>query len=522
MPIHASAGTDVPTELHNHSTPWWRQPHLLKLNTTITFLILYSSAVGYDGSLLNGLQALPQWNQFMDHPTGTWSGFINVVYWMSLGLACPVSSWAANKYGRRAPILLAFAPLAIGTGLQAGAKSPAEWIAGRAVVGIATAFFSTAVPLLVTEIAHPTQRSVITALVNAGFFVGAIVAAWACFGARNRGAWAWKIPCLLQIACPLAGLPGLLLAPESPRWLVSVGRPDAARGTLAKIHAGGDVNSSIVEFEMNEISLAIAAEKEAHESTSYATMVSTPALRRRFFITCSLAVFSQWVGNGVVSYYLSTVLTTVGITGVTDQTLISACLQIWSLFAAFGGGLCVERLGRRPLFLLSCGIMFVSFVIITALSGHFATSGSKSSGLAMIPFVFLFNAGYGIALTPLQIAYPLEIWPFHLRSRGISLAWMAMVLAVIFNVFVNPIALERIGWKYYVVFVAVLVAYGVTVYFCYPETRGYTLEEMAVVFGDEVEVLGAHARAAGTGAELRILLTGDGDGDSVKDRMCKE
>jgi hypothetical protein len=63
------------------------------------------------------------------------------------------------------------------------------------------------------------------------------------------------------------------------------------------------------------------------------------------------------------------------------------------------------------------------------------------------------------------------------------------VVAIFFNTFVNPIALEKIGWKYYFVFIAVLVAFWLTAYFYYPETRGFTLEQMAVIFdGDNAEV----------------------------------
>jgi uncharacterized protein YybS (DUF2232 family) len=86
--------------------------------------------------------------------------------------------------------------------------------------------------------------------------------------------------------------------------------------------------------------------------------------------------------------------------------------------------------------------------------------------------------------TPLQVAYPLELWPFQLRSRGLSVAWMIMILALIFNVFVNPIALSAIGWKYYIVYVALLLSYGLVIFFFYRETRGRTLEEISVIFGD--------------------------------------
>lgn len=88
--------------------------------------------------------------------------------------------------------------------------------------------------------------------------------------------------------------------------------------------------------------------------------------------------------------------------------------------------------------------------------------------------------------TPLLTAYPCEVWPFRLRSRGLSIAWISVVFGNMFNTFVNSIALDSIGWKYYFVFVAVLIAYEITVYFGYPETRGHTLEEMAMIFDKDV------------------------------------
>jgi hypothetical protein len=67
--------------------------------------------------------------------------------------------------------------------------------------------------------------------------------------------------------------------------------------------------------------------------------------------------------------------------------------------------------------------------------------------------------------------------------------WVTTILAIFFNTFINPIALDAIGWKYYFVFVVVCAAYGVTAFIFYPETRGYSLEQMAVIFdGDEADV----------------------------------
>lgn len=135
-----------------------------------------------------------------------------------------------------------------------------------------------------------------------------------------------------------------------------------------------------------------------YASTSYVDMLKTKGNRWRLLISVYLGVFSQWSGNGVVSYYLALVLQTVGITSVTHQTLISACLQVWNLVWAVAAAACVEMLGRRPLFITSAATMLASFIVITGLSGSFANTRNSAVGVAVIPLLFVFFAGYDIAL----------------------------------------------------------------------------------------------------------------------------
>lgn len=230
--------------------------------------------------------------------------------------------------------------------------------------------------------------------------VGSIIAAWATFGSKDyTTSWGWRIPSVLQALLPLIALPGLLLAPESPRWLMSVDRHEEARKLLTDSHAGGDPDCmALVSYEIIEIETTIANEKAAHDSASYMDMIKTKGNRRRLFISVSLGIFGQWVGNGVVSYYLALVLSTVGITSVSDQLLISAGLQIWNLIFAVLAASLVDKLGRRMLFSASAATMLISFIVVTGLSGSFASTGHSATGLAVIPFLFIFFAGYDIAL----------------------------------------------------------------------------------------------------------------------------
>jgi len=189
---------------------------------------------------------------------------------------------------------------------------------------------------------------------NCGWYLGAVIAAWATFGTRNyAGSWAWRVPSLLQVLLPVIGIPGLIMIPESPRWLVSVDRVDEARQNLANIHVGGNISHPLIEFEMAEIQQTLKAEKEAKQYSAWNDLWATPGNRHRLFISVSLGIFAQWAGNGVVSYYLSIILNSVGITSVDDQTLISACLQVWNLIWSVTAALLVERLGRRLLFMTS-------------------------------------------------------------------------------------------------------------------------------------------------------------------------
>jgi len=128
-----------------------------------------ASANGYDGSLMNGLQALNQWNDHFDRPAGAFLGFLNAIYWIGAGCMYPVAAIIANKYGRKLPIWIGYAFLCLGAGLQAGANNEGAFAAARFFVGNASACFSTSVPLLISEIAYPSHRGIATALYNCGW-----------------------------------------------------------------------------------------------------------------------------------------------------------------------------------------------------------------------------------------------------------------------------------------------------------------------------------------------------------------
>lgn len=244
--------------------------------------------------------------------------------------------------------------------------------------------------------------------------------------------WAWRIPTLLQGLGPIILAIGVFFVPESPRWLVKHGRFDEAQRILATYHANGDLQDPLVLLEMREIKLNVTMEDKAN-SSGWLSFFKTVGNRRRFFVIIMMGSASQWLGNGLVSYFLVPILREVGITAPAQTAGINGGLAIWSWFAALtGAGLC-ERFGRRPLFLVSLVGCFISFIFITGFSGGFSTTGKASIGVAVIPFLFLFNSAHSLAFSPLPMLYTPEISPFALRAKSAALLLLSQNLAQTFN-----------------------------------------------------------------------------------------
>lgn len=165
-------GPEMAAVLPTDTIPWYKKKNLLLLNFSLFCLIMFSSANGYDGSMMNGLQALPQWQTFMKHPTGAWLGFINAVQSLGAFTMYPVVAWSNNRFGRKRTVAVGYLWLALGAGLQTGASSPAMFVLGRLFIGGTSAFYSASAPVLIAETAFPTQRGVATALYNCGWYVG--------------------------------------------------------------------------------------------------------------------------------------------------------------------------------------------------------------------------------------------------------------------------------------------------------------------------------------------------------------
>ncbi|KAH7398620.1 general substrate transporter [Phaeosphaeria sp. MPI-PUGE-AT-0046c] len=482
-------GPELAEVIPDDGQGWWKKPHIRRLNAVLLICLVSAATLGYDGVLMNALQISPKWQEYYHHPSAPRLGAMNAM--LPVGkvvgscFVAPLSNWL----GRKKTLVIGFGFAIAGAALQAASVNYPLLVTSRLILGLGSALMSQPSPILIGELAYPTQRGKITSLYQTFFFFGAIAAAWISFGTlKMESDWSWRIPTLLQGAMPILQMSFAWALPESPRYLVAKGQTEKARALLIKYHAAGDTTSPLVKLEMLQIEEAIRAEQNSENQGigGLIRMLRKPANRRRIQVVFILTIAAQWSGNTVLSYYLGLVLQQIGITDPTQQSLINGGLQIFNMLSAiFCGAMLVDKLGRKTLFLWSAAGMCITYVIWTALNARFTATKSSAIGTAILPFLFIFNFHYAIALTPLLYAYPTEIFPYELRSFGVALMLFGANLTLIVGSVANPVAMKALGWKYYILFCVIDALFFVAVWFLFPETKGKSLEEVAMVFEKE-------------------------------------
>ena len=137
------------------------------------------------------------------------------------------------------------------------------------------------------------------------------------------------------------------------------------------------------------------------------------------------------------------------------QSEINGGLTIWCFLVSLISAFFVDRVGRRVLFLFAGVGMLISFSIWTACSAVYAKTGSESAGRAVLAMIFLFYGVAGAAWPGLTVSYTVEILPYNIRAKGLTLCFCFTALSGIFNQYVNPVGLDALEWKWYFFYIAV-------------------------------------------------------------------
>lgn len=419
---------------------------------------------GYDTGVISG--ALLFIRQVMAL-SPTMQGIVVAIVLAGAACGASVAGFLSDKLGRRRVILTAAVLFVFGALLSAIAQGVGLLLIGRFLVGLAIGVASMLTPLYLAEIAPAKDRGAVVSLNQLCITLGILVSYLVGFALAGVGeGWRWMLA--------LGAIPGIILwigmliLPESPRWLAGHDRLQEAGSVLRTLRGTENVTA-----ELNELRANVAREQQ--QVTSWSELLSA-RLRRPLVIGIGLAMFQQITGINTVIYFAPEIFQSAGLSSAATSILATAGVGTVNVIMTIVAIRLIDRAGRRQLLIWSLGGMAATLLI---LAGAFAVGASGSLAWIAVGSVAVYVGFFAIGLGPVFWLLISEIFPLALRGRAMSLATVAnwgfnLIVSATFLDIVNAIGSAG-AFVSYAVLSLVALAF---VFAIVPETKGHSLEKI--------------------------------------------
>lgn len=297
--------------------------------------------------------------------------------------------------------------------------------------------------------------------------------------------WRWMLG--LGAIPAAAFLLAMRRAPESPRFLIQIGRTDEGFAVLEHI-----LGTERARLRTDDIQASVKLETEmSHEFHD----LFRPGLRRALVIGIFLAVFNQFIGMNAISYYGPVMFSDLGFAGDT-QFLAAASVGGVELVATVVGMYLIDTFGRKRLMEIGTGMMCVFELCI---------SGSYFMGNSLLTLIFVmaFTISFAFSMGPIPWIVIPELFPTYLRGRATGLCVMCLLFANWIIAQFTPMMIDGLGGGISFAIFAVLdliCLFGIVA--LVPETMGRTLEEIEHLWQPKTDL--AYAKYALSTADANI------------------
>ncbi|TVY51039.1 Sugar transporter STL1 [Lachnellula cervina] len=453
---------------------------------------------GYDQGVMSGLLTgkafTKQFPEIDTTASGTGSsslqGTVVAIYEIGCFFGAILCFMFGERLGRRKSILIGSFILAIGAALQASAYSIPQLIVGRIVAGFGNGMNTSTIPVWHAELMKAHKRGKGLAVELAINIFGVMTAYWVDYGMSYVSSQAqFRFPLALQILFAVLTVMGIIVLPESPRWLIAHDKHEEARHILWALElnsAAIEPSDPVIDKEMAEIQHAIYEENEAAAGTGgrLALFKNGP---QRFLHRTLLGIGGQFMqqlsGINLITYYAPVIFEeSVGLSHSLSLLLsgfngvayfISSLIPIWT----------IDRLGRRKLMLFAAAGQCACMAILAGT----VSNGSKSAGYVATVMLFLFNFFFAVGLLAIPWLLPAEYAPLAIRTPAASLASASNWIFTFLVVEITPVSIKSIEWRTYIYFAVFNAFFLPIIYFFYPETQNLSLEQIDKLFtGDKV------------------------------------
>ncbi|MFC6200625.1 sugar porter family MFS transporter [Lactiplantibacillus nangangensis] len=438
---------------------------------------------GYDTACISGAIGFLK---TLYHLSPAAQGFITSSIMIGGVVGVAFSGFLSDRFGRRKILMWGAGLFFIAALLSAATHSPAELIGARIIGGIGIGLASSLATTYISEVAPAAIRGTLSSLYQLLTTIGIALTYFVNLLIVNQGGYHWGEVTGWRWMLGIGAVPALLffialvVAPESPRWLIQHTKVEAGFNILVKINGQAGAQN-----EMTEIATAIRRDRN-----STLAKLFQPGLRRALGIGIFLAFCNQAAGMNVIMYYGPQIFQTAGFGG-NSQFMATAGIGVVNMLATIGATLMIDRAGRKKLLMVGAGLL-------TAWSAAIAYAFASGNGLLLLVSLFGFVISFAISMGPIPWIMIPELFPTYLRARASGICtvflWGANWAVGQFT----PVMLNAWGGRNTFIFFALMnVIIFVGVHFFVPETKDKTLEEIEAFFWPK-----NHARATDAKVDL--------------------
>ncbi len=342
------------------------------------------------------------------------------------------------------------------------APSWSFFLVARFLGGLGIGGSSVLGPVYIAELAPAKWRGRLVGLFQINIVIGILLAylsnAIVAHFVHTLAIWRWEFA--VAVLPAVLFLIMLLSVPHSSRWLVSQNRIEEATLILARM---GSPDS---RAEVEAIALSLQEEGGGAQTSLFSGRYKLP-----IFLAISIGLFNQLTGINAILYYLNDIFASAGFSNVSANAQAVA-IGAANLMATFLGISIIDRLGRKTLLLIGaagCAICLAGVSILFGRNTHLSL---------LLPLLIAFIIFFAISQGSVIWVYLSEVFPTNVRSKGQSLGSSShwVMNALIAQIF--PILAHSSRALPFVFFAVMTGVQFLVVLLVYPETKGYSLEDM--------------------------------------------
>lgn len=387
-----------------------------------------------------------------------------------------IGLWFTDRLGRRRTMMLAAACFMISTVGTALAETIGYFAFWRFMGGIGIGLAMISSPIYIAELSPPDMRGSLVNVNQLSNVIGINLAVIVSYLFSSEGfGWRWMFG---SQAVPVLFLTlGLLLIPESPRWLAAKNRRQEALQVLTKING-----KTKAEVELEGI------EKGLKDEGGTFRELFRPGIRRALLIGIVLMVFSQINGVNMMLMYGPTILAEAGI-GVSSSAILSSIPIYIFIFictiAAFG---LIKRFSRRGLLITSVLFMTLGHVIMAI-----NLQQSWPPLFTLIPML-IGTGSFTLGLAPLSWIIVSEIFPNRIRGKASAIVCFFLYAASFITAQAFPMVTNWFDIHFnssagaYWIFAGICLSCALFTWKFVPETKGLSLEKISDFWKNRKEV----------------------------------